>query len=228
MCKYLADWMKSHRYFVERASGYLIRRKGLTVEDYMYNVVQPHVPLDEIGVLLYARMYKIHVAVILERKYWTTNRDETLKRATLYLVYLGKMKFNDTTRKGSWPSSLFQELPSGNYQLRSHGPIDEPTKAPVTSRTTLNSMQAGLTSTKDLQRVKCEYDKMHLPRHKPTQPEHVPDCQKAKAKRKLHVQVHRLQVRKPRNRALKCPVCGQVFHLIKEVDGHVKQAHPKF
>ena len=220
--------MKSHQYFVERVGGYLIRRKGLTVEDYMYNVVQPHVPLDEIGILLYARMYKIHIAVILEGKYWTTNTDETLNCATLYFVYLGKMKFNDTTRKGSWHSSLFEELPSGNYQLRSHGPIDEPTKVPVTSRTTLNSMRAGLTSNKDLQHVKHEYDKMHLPRHKPPQPEHVPDCRKPKAKCKLHVQVHGLQVRKPRKRAFKCPVCGQVFCLIKEVNGHVKQAHPKF
>ena len=122
MRKYLTDWMKSHQYFVERVGGYLIRRKGLTVEDYMYNVVQPHVPLDEIGILLYARMYKIHIAVILEGKYWTTNTDETLNCTTLYLVYLGKMKFNDTTRKGSWHSSLFEELPSGNYLLRSHGP----------------------------------------------------------------------------------------------------------
>ena len=114
MRKYLTDWMKSHRYFVERVGGYLIRRKGLTVEDYMYNVVQPHVPLDKIGILLYARMYKIHIAVILEGKYWTKNRDETLNCATLYLVYLGKMQFYDTTRKGSWHSSLFEELPSGN------------------------------------------------------------------------------------------------------------------
>ena len=131
--------MKSHWYFVERVGGYLICRKGLTVEDYMYNVVQPHIPLDKIGIVLYARMYKIHIAVILEDKYWTTNRDEKLNHATLYLVYLGKMQLYDTTRKGSWHSLLFEELPSGNYELRSHGPIDERTKAPVT-RTTLNSM----------------------------------------------------------------------------------------
>ena len=49
--------MESHQYFVEKVGGDLIRRKGLTVEDYMYNVIQPHVPLDEIGILLYTRMY---------------------------------------------------------------------------------------------------------------------------------------------------------------------------
>ena len=69
MHKYLTDWMESHRYFVERVGGDLIHRKGLTVQDYMYNVVQPGVPLDEIGILLFANLYKIHIAIILEGKY---------------------------------------------------------------------------------------------------------------------------------------------------------------
>ena len=93
MHKYLTDWMESHQYFVEKVGGDLVHRKGLTVEDYMYNVVQPHVPLDEIGILLYSRMNKMHITIILEGKYWTTNRDEALKHASLYLVYLGRMQF---------------------------------------------------------------------------------------------------------------------------------------
>ena len=81
MRRCLTNWMESCRYFVERVGGDLICRKGLTVENYMYNVVQPGVPLDEIGILLYAHMYKMHIAVILEGKYWTTNQDEELNRA---------------------------------------------------------------------------------------------------------------------------------------------------
>ena len=80
-------------------------------------------PLDKIGILFYARMYKIHIAIILEGKYWTTNRDKALNKATIYLIYCGHMQFFDTTRKGSWHSSLFDELPGGTYQLQSHGPI---------------------------------------------------------------------------------------------------------
>ena len=87
MRKYLTDWMEVYRYFVEHVGGDLIHRKGLTVEDYMYNVVQPGVLLNEIGILLYARMYKIHIAIILEGKYWTTNKDKALNCATIYLIY---------------------------------------------------------------------------------------------------------------------------------------------
>ena len=73
MQKYLTHWKEVHRYFVEHVGGDLVCRKGSTIEDYMYNVVQPGVPLGEIAILLYAGMYKIHIAVILEGKYWTTN-----------------------------------------------------------------------------------------------------------------------------------------------------------
>ena len=59
----------------------------------MYNVEQPGVPLDEIAIVLYARFYKIHTAVILEGKYWTTNKDEALNHATIYLIYCGNMQF---------------------------------------------------------------------------------------------------------------------------------------
>ena len=70
------------------------------------------------------------------------------------------MVFNDTTRKGLLHSSMFQEVAGGTYQLRSHGPVDEPEDTPP-KRTTLNSMSAGLMEEKDLLRVKCECNKMH-------------------------------------------------------------------
>ena len=80
------------------------------------------------------------------------------------------MQFNDTTRKGSWHSLLFEELPSGNYQLMSHGPIIVPEKPGTSSRTTFNSMRAGITGHKELQHFKHEYDKMHKPRPKLPEP----------------------------------------------------------
>ena len=49
-----------------------------------------------------------------------------LNRATIYMIYRGKMVFNDTTRIGSLHNSMFQEVTGGTYQLHSHGPVDEP------------------------------------------------------------------------------------------------------
>ena len=102
-------------------------------------------------------MYKIYIAVILEGKYWTTNKDEALNHPTIYLIYCEHVQFFYTTRKGLWHSCLFDELPGGTYQLCSHGPIkDLAKKSPSTGRTTLNSTQAGFTGDKELQHVKCE------------------------------------------------------------------------
>ena len=100
-------------------------------------------------------------------KYWSTNRDQVLNHATIYMIYGGKKVFNDTTRKGSLHSSMFQEAAGGTCQLCSHGPMDEPKDAPPT-RTTLNSMSAGLMEEKELLRVKHEYHKMHKPKPTPT------------------------------------------------------------
>ena len=100
------------------------------MEDYLYNVVQPQVPLDEIRILLYTHMYKIHTCVILEGKYWCTNCDESLNRATIYMIYKGHLRFSDATRKRSLNGSMFEDIGGGNYQLQSHGPIDEPKDVP--------------------------------------------------------------------------------------------------
>ena len=70
-------------------------------------------------------MYKMHIAVILEGKYWTTNQDEALNHAKIYCEH---MQFFNTTRKGSWHSSMFDKLLGGTYLLHSHGPIEDPFK----------------------------------------------------------------------------------------------------
>ena len=51
--------------------------------------VQPQTPVDEVAIVLLARMWKIHVCVFLEGKYWTMNKDLALNKATMYLVYAG-------------------------------------------------------------------------------------------------------------------------------------------
>ena len=118
---------------------------------------------------------------------------------------------------------MFQEVAGGTYQLCLHGPIDEP-KDTLPTRTTLNSMSAGLMEEKDLLRVKREYNKMHQ-----TKPTPQPTKEKPKrGKPRLQVKVHGITVCTPQKRDIKCPVCKQVFNLVKDVNLHVKQAHPRF
>ena len=224
MHRCLTTWMEDHRYFVENIGGDLIWQKGQDIEDYLFNVVQPQVPLDEIALLLYAHMYKIHICVILEGKYWCTNQDKALNRATIYLIYQGHMQFSDTTRKGSLHSSMFEEVAGGTYQLRSHGPIDEP-KESAGGWTTLNSMRAGLMEEKEIQKVKHEHDKINriLQEHKNSKSKPKPQ-----KKPKLNVELHGIPVRKPRKRDFNCPVCKEIYHLMKDLNKHIKENHTKY
>ena len=118
----------------------------------------------------------------------------------------GHMQFSDTTRKGSLHSSMFEEVTGGTYQLCLHGPIDEP-KESAGGRTTLNSMCAGLMEEKEIQKVKCEYDKINriLQEHKNS--EGKPKPQK---KPKLNVELHGIPVHKPRKRILNA-LCVKKF-----------------
>ena len=101
--------MARHKYFIEAVTGFLIRKKGQQLQDYMDYIVQPQTLIDEVAIVLLARMWKIHVCVFLEGKYWTTNKDLALNKATIYLMYTGKNTFYDTMRKGSLHWSLVEQ-----------------------------------------------------------------------------------------------------------------------
>ena len=90
---YLKKFMITHKYFVDAVGGFLIRKKGQQVQDYMDYIVQSQTPIDEVAIVLLARMWKIHVCVFLEGKYWTTNKDLVLNKASIYLVFGGETHF---------------------------------------------------------------------------------------------------------------------------------------
>ena len=78
---YLQWWMQLqlHENFVENIASDLLCKKGLTVEECCDNIVKPQRPLDEIDLVLSACLYRMHTYVLCKGKYWTTNRDESLK-----------------------------------------------------------------------------------------------------------------------------------------------------
>ena len=209
--------MMTHKYFLEAVGGFLIRKKGQQIEEYMDYIVQPQVPIDEIAIVSLSRMWKIHVCVFLEGKYWTTNKDEALNKATIYLVYLGKNVYHDTTRKGSLHWSVM-EASKRSYNLhkpqpRLPGKFQDAEISPSGGCKTLNSLKAGLINDKAKGAVQCEYNKLHPTSPKPSghqkpEKENIP-------KGKLQVQQHGIPKRHPKTKQLKCPVCKEVFSLIK-------------
>ena len=81
--------MATHKYFIEAVGGMLIHKKGFSIQEYTDMIVEPQTPVDEIGIVLQAHMYKIHVCIFLEGKYFTTNRDEAINN---YVFSLCRVK----------------------------------------------------------------------------------------------------------------------------------------
>ena len=165
---YLKRWMETeaHDNFIASIMSDLLWRKGLSVEEYCQNIVTLQWPLVKIALVLFAHLYKIHICVFVEVKYWTTNQDELIEAANIYLVYCGKLKFFDTVWKGSLHEGLFNKSPADTYYLRLKFP--EKVKNPhvtetenVSGRKTLNSLQAGLTKESDLKKAFKEFQKLN-------------------------------------------------------------------
>ena len=74
MREYLKKFMTTHKYLPKAVGGFLVCRKGQQIQDYMDYIAQPQVPIDEIAIVLLAQMWKIHVCIFLNEKYWTTNK----------------------------------------------------------------------------------------------------------------------------------------------------------
>ena len=65
--EYLKEWMETHHSFVEKVRSCILNCKGLTKDDYILMISQTGQPLDEIGIVLMARLYHIHVAIVQEK-----------------------------------------------------------------------------------------------------------------------------------------------------------------
>ena len=181
--------MATHKYFVEAVAGHLLCKKGLDVQDYMDWIVEPQVPIDEIGIVLLAHEYKMHVCIFLEGKYFTSNCDEALNKVSMYLIYVGKNTFLDTARKGSIHWSIMEQ-PESSYDLhkcrKSIKPVlEKPNPEPKCGHKTLNSLQAGLTDDKAKHAARRKYQKLNFnPATKSRQEPQLakPKCRQLKVK----------------------------------------------
>ena len=67
-------------------------------DDFIIEWLHGSFPLDEAGILITARAYKIHVAVFFNDSYWSTCADRDLNKCKVFLVYRGSLVFEDTRR----------------------------------------------------------------------------------------------------------------------------------
>ena len=99
--EHLEGWVPGHLYWIQHVSREFLYEQGLKVEEYANNIISPHVPIDELGLLVIAHMYHTHFGVILNDRLWYTTDDNSGKYSKFHLLYQGGVYFSDTCT-GNW------------------------------------------------------------------------------------------------------------------------------
>ena len=95
---YMAHWIPNHLTWVRSISRSLLQKKGLDIKDYLTYIITKGTPFDEISLLIFCRMYKVHLAVIFKLDFWTTRRDKDIRYCDIVLAYRGNLRFDDTAK----------------------------------------------------------------------------------------------------------------------------------
>ena len=97
-------FMKNHKRWMVDVGAEYLRRKGLTVTEYINTIICKNVPMDEFAILLLARMFHRHFGVVLRDYVWTTGIGITIEDCTIVFAYTGDLQFMDTYDIGNKPA----------------------------------------------------------------------------------------------------------------------------
>ena len=90
---------QSHCKWIEFISAAFLHRKGLTLDAYLANIVSPDVPIDKLGLMIIARMYHSHIAVITSTYTWMSGWNLLAKECEFIFTYAGGLNFHMVCNK---------------------------------------------------------------------------------------------------------------------------------
>ena len=87
--------------------------------DYIQNLVSGDVVLDELALLIVARVLNIHCVVLMADRYWSTKSDGSYENCLLKLAFTGNSSFKELTSRQA------QELAEVDEDLEGTGLVDD-------------------------------------------------------------------------------------------------------
>ena len=91
--EYLKKFFEEHFDFLTEISSHILAWKKMPVTDYINYILSECQPFDEIAICCFARMYHIHIRIIMDDMYWTTRKDHDLKKCDKLLGFIGGLQF---------------------------------------------------------------------------------------------------------------------------------------
>ena len=95
------DWVDRHLKWVKQVTEIFLQKKRMSFEQFRLQWLHGSFPLNTPGIILLARVYKIHVAVFFNNNFWSTDSHHGLERCTVFLLYRGSLVFEDSRRMTS-------------------------------------------------------------------------------------------------------------------------------
>ena len=92
----LTKFIGSHMGWISSVGETILRKKGIKVEDYVNDLQDLSTPIDQLGLLIIARMYHRHFAVFMKDYVWSTCCDNSIENCAIYFAYNGGCSFLDT------------------------------------------------------------------------------------------------------------------------------------
>ena len=90
----LYNWMSKNIQYVTKVGWYILGCKKIMPQEYINYIALQTTTLDEIELVLFARMKKIHIAFLISEKYWTTHQNHEFKKYNIILAFRGSLTFN--------------------------------------------------------------------------------------------------------------------------------------
>ena len=97
----MTDWVPKHLEWIKSVGSRILDAKKIRVEDYANDITSGLVPFDELAILVVARMYHIHIGIVLKDRVWYTSSAEKPEDCLLYLLFQGGVQYLDSCT-GNW------------------------------------------------------------------------------------------------------------------------------
>ena len=127
----LVEYIQFHPDKVAMLGNNFLAKKGLTVGQFCASMILPGQLVDELALLLTARVIGVHFCVLLQKKHWYSVYTEEMLHCRAILLYEGNLHFCDTQlHPDSCPSSSESDNDDINRQSDVRPPSPVVTMSP--------------------------------------------------------------------------------------------------
>ena len=92
----LHNFVDDYEDWCQQVLAFILSRKKMSWNWFKKTWLADAFPLDEIGIMFFARCFKCYICILFNTHFWTTHKDNNLRQCSIFLAYRGNMVYEDT------------------------------------------------------------------------------------------------------------------------------------